>query len=294
MGHLAMVLLSILVAGSFSLGSLAVPHIDPGALTAIRFFIGVIVMGIVVLWTVEAPVQRMIDAGHDGWSQFLLLGILMGSFFVSMFVALKDTDPVSTGAIFTLMPIFTAVFAYFILGQRLKKILLMSLVVAGLGALWVIFRGDLNRVVGFHLGRGETIFLFGTIAHALYAPLVAKFNKNVSVFVFTFWTLVATLFWVTIYAFPQIIETPWAQLPTIVWVAIVYLSTFTTAGTFFLMQFALIRIPSAKATAYVYLTPGLIILLEGISGRGWVSPAIFVGAFVSIVGLVILARTSDV
>ena len=35
-GHLAMLAFSALVAGSFSLGVLAAPHIDPGALSVAR------------------------------------------------------------------------------------------------------------------------------------------------------------------------------------------------------------------------------------------------------------------
>ena len=44
-GHLAMLVFSALVAGSFSLGSLAVNHIAPVALNAVRFVLAAAVMG---------------------------------------------------------------------------------------------------------------------------------------------------------------------------------------------------------------------------------------------------------
>ena len=54
-GHLAMLGFSALVAGSFSLGSLAAPLIDPAALSAVRFFLAGGVIGAAALATEGLP-----------------------------------------------------------------------------------------------------------------------------------------------------------------------------------------------------------------------------------------------
>jgi drug/metabolite transporter (DMT)-like permease len=147
LGHLAMLLFAALVAGSFSLGALAAPHLDPAALNAVRFAIGTASIAGVALAMMGGRMPRPVAP----W-RYLVLGGLMAVFFVTMFVALRHTDPVSTGAVFTLMPVFGAIFGYFILGQVPRPVVLASLVFAGLGALWVIFDGDIDAILAFDLG----------------------------------------------------------------------------------------------------------------------------------------------
>ena len=165
-----MALFALLIAGSFSLGARAAPFIESGALNAIRFAFAVILMGVVMLASTSSGSRRAALRPKALW-RFGVLGALMGFYFITMFLALKVTDPVSTGAVFTLMPLMTAGFAYLFLRQVAGPTLLASLVVAAAGAVWVIFRGDIDALLSFDVGRGETIFFFGCMAHGAYAAL---------------------------------------------------------------------------------------------------------------------------
>lgn len=288
LGHMAMVLFALLVAGSFSLGALAAPHIGPSALNAARFLLATSVMGALAALLLKGRVPPPTAA----W-RYLVLGGLMAAFFVTMFIALLHTDPVSAGAVFTLMPLLSAAFGYVFLGQVPRGVVWASLVFAGLGSLWVIFRGDLDALLAFDVGYGEIIFFFGVAGHAAYAPLVRRFNRGEPVVAFTFWTLGATGLLIALYGAREIAATDWASLPGIVWVAVVYLAVFTGASTFFLVQFASMRLPAAKVLAYSYLTPCIIIVIEGAIGHGWASPGVFVGALITVLGLVVLALSAD-
>lgn len=287
--HLAMMGFATLIAGSFSLGSLAAPHIGPAALNAVRFIFGTLFMAVFA----AVRLRGNLGAPKALW-RFLVLGGLMAIYFVTMFVALQFTNPVSTGAVFTLIPLMSAGFGFAILGQKPKAIVLVSLVVAGLGAIWVIFRGSLDAILAFDVGRGEMIFFVGCIAHAAYPTFVRKLNRGESAIAFTLWTLAGTAVVITAVGVGQISATDWTALPLIVWITIGYLAVFTTAGTFFLLQYASLRLPAAKVLAYGYLTPTVIILLEGLSGHGWVSLSVFAGAGLTILGLIILAVAPDV
>ena len=68
---------------------------------------------------------------------------------------------------------------------------------------------------------------------------------------------------------------------------------FTTAGTFFLLQFAALRLPAAKVLAYNYLTPTFVILYEGLLGHGWTSASVVAGALVTVLGLAVMALAPD-
>lgn len=288
LGHLAMILFALLIAGSFSLGALAAPHIESVSLNAVRFAFAVVFMGAFAFGVRREPLALP----EAPW-RFLVLGALMAVYFVTMFVALRIASPVSTGAVFTLMPFLAALFGFVLLGQRVRPIVLASILVAGAGALWVMFRGDLGALMALRLGRGETIFLVGVTCHALYAPLFRRFSRGEPLAVTTFWVLASTMVCVGAYGARDIVATDWAALPPIVWVAILYLAVFTTALTFFLLQFASLRLPAAKVLAYGYLTPAFIIALEGVLGHGWASLSVFAGALVIVGGLAILAVSPD-
>lgn len=286
--HLAMLLFAALVAGSFSFGALAAPHMGPAALNATRFLFGTTIMGVAAFMILRGRVPAPVAPWRYG-----VLGILMAVFFVTMFVALQFTDPVSTGAVFTLMPLMSAFFGYIFLRQVPTGLVVASLLIAGAGALWVIFRGDIHALATFDVGRGEMIFAVGVAGHAAYASLVRKFNRGEPVIAFTFWTLLATGLCIAVYGAREIAGTDWSELPAVVWWSILYLSIFTTAGTFFLLQFAALRLPASKVLAYNYLTPSIVILFEGLLGHGWAGPAIAAGALVTVLGLVVLAFAPD-
>ena len=288
LGHLAMLAFSAFVAGSFSLGALAAPHLGPAALNAARFLLGTSIMGGVALAAMN---------GRIGWPgapwRYGVLGLLMAIFFVTMFWALQFTSPIATGAVFTLMPFASAFFGWVFLGQAPRGVVIASLVLAGIGSVWVIFRGDLDALLSFDVGPGEIIFFFGVLCHAAYAPLVRRFNRGEPVALFTFWTLLATGLVIAVYGAREIAGTDWVALPGVVWIVILYLSLFTTAGTFFLLQFASMRLPASKTLAYGYLTPSFIILFEGLLGHGWATASVLAGAAVTVLGLAVMAFARD-
>lgn len=283
-----MLLFAALVSGSYTVGAITVPHIGPAAVNAIRFVFAVSLMGAAA----GLVLSGRIPPPRAPW-RFAILGMLMAVFFITMFVALRLTDPVSTGAVFTLLPVFAALFGFLFLGEVPRFLVVVSLVLAGAGAIWVIFRGDVAALMSFDIGQGELLFLVGVACHAAYAPLVKRFNRGEPVIAFTFWTLLATGTCIALYGAREIAATDWAALPAVVWVAVAYLSVFTTAGSFFLLQFAALRLPAAKVLAYNYLTPVFVIVYEGLLGHGWTSASVAAGALVTVLGLAVMAATPD-
>ena len=282
-----MILFAALVAGSFSFGAIAVPYLEPAPLNVARFVIGASVMGGVCL-----ALLGRIPRPEAPW-RFIILGLLMALFFVTMFESLKITTPVSSGAVFTLMPLMAAFFGWIILGQTPRALVVVSLLVAACGALWVIFRGDMAALAALDIGRGELIFMAGVAGHAAYAPLVRRFNRGEPLVAFSFWSLVAIGSWIAIYGVRDIVATDWTSVPFVAWATIVYLAVFTTALTTFLLQFATMRLPASKVLAYNYLTPGFIILIEGLLGHGWASPTVLIGAAITLGGLLVMALAPD-
>ncbi|PKP84595.1 MAG: EamA family transporter, partial [Alphaproteobacteria bacterium HGW-Alphaproteobacteria-2] len=85
----------------------------------------------------------------------------------------------------------------------------------------------------------------------------------------------------------------WAGLRPLVWVVIGYLAVFASATTFVLLQYAALRLPSAKVMAYTYLTPSVVILWEMALGRGAPPVAVALGVGLSAVALLMLLRDEE-
>lgn len=284
-GHLAMLAFSALVAGSFSLGVLAAPHIDPGALSVVRFVLAGVLVGIAAAVTTGIP--------RTAWAapwRYLVLGGLLGAYFVLMFEGLKTAPPVSAAAVFTLTPVMAAGFGWLFLRQRLTARMAVALVIGGAGALWVIFRADLQALRALEVGRGEAIYFVGCVAHAAYAPLVRKLNRGEPAVVFTFGMMVAGTVLLALYAWPAMAATDWTALPGIVWVTLVYVAVAASAVTFVLLQYATLRLPSAKVMAYTYLVPSWVALWELVL-HGLVQPGlVLVGVAMTVLALGLLLK----
>lgn len=288
LGHLAMLAFSALVAGSFSLGGMMANDVDPAAFTALRFWVAAVFIGIL------AQMRGGFEAGCFAapW-RYLILGGLFGIYFVLMFEGLKTARPVSAAAVFTLVPLMVAGFAWLLLRQVLTARMALALAIGGAGALWVIFRADLDALLKFDVGRGEAIYFIGCISHAIYAPMVRRLNRGEGVVAFTFGTIVAGGVLLSIYAWSDILATDWAQLPVLVWVTLFYTAFFATAMTVVLLQFAALRLPSAKVMAYTYLTPSWVIVWEIMLGNGEPPVLILGGVALTILALFLLLRDDE-
>lgn len=288
-GHLAMLLFSVLVAGAFSLGVLAANDISPLAFNAVRFWIAAVIIGVVV--SMRGGVPR--EALNAPWRYLVLAGVF-ALYFVLMLEGLKTAPSVSAAAVFTLTPVLSAGFGYLLLSQGVTSRIAFALTIGALGALWVIFRADLQAILRFDLGRGELVYFIGCISHALYTPLVRLLNRGESALVFTFGTLTAGAVILTVVSFPALLATPWFSLPTIVWITIFYTAIFASAATFTLLQFATLHLPSSKVMAYTYLVPAWVIMWDVALGNAAPPFAVGFGVVLTIVALVLLLRDDAV
>ena len=261
-GHLAMLCFSALVAGSFSLAAMASKFIAPAALTVVRFALAGALVGAAALLTTR--IER--KAWQAPW-RYGVLGWLLAAYFVLMFVGLQTAAAVPTAAVFTLTPVMAAGFGWLILGQVTTARMAAALAIGAIGATWVIFRGDLAALAQFQIGRGEAIYFIGCVAHAIYAPMVRKLNRGEPAVVFSFGVMAAGFVLLSLGGWRDVLTTDWGALPAIVWICLIYVAVAASALTFVLLQYAALRLPSAKVMAYTYLVPTWVIGWELALGR---------------------------
>ena len=282
-GHMAMLLFSLLVSGSFVLGSIIANLISPDLVTFLRFLIAFIAIAILILYQSKFYFLKYLSIGRS-----LILGALISIYFITMFEGLKTASSTSMAVVFTLTPLLAGFFDLIFSNRVMSKKVWITVVVAAIGALWIIFDGNIQNFINFKVGYGEKLFFIGCICHALYAALIPKFNNGEPAIIQTFGTLISGIIILGLFSNKEIIYSSWIDFPVIVLLTILYLAIFATAASFFLIQYSAVRLSSIKVMAYTYAVPIWVVLLQIIFLQQLPNTITFVGAFVILVALLIL------
>ena len=278
-----MLTFSALVAGSFAFGGRIANDIDPMALTAMRFVIaGLALAGL------AAATGRLRRAHFRAPWRFAILGGLFSCYFVLMFEGLKTAHPVSVAAVFTLTPLIAAVTGFFIMRQVTTGRMAVALAIGAAGALWVIFRGDADRLLSFRVGKGELIYLVGCVCHAIYIPLVPRLNRGEPVLAFACGTMAAGAMILLVLGGTRLAATDFAALPPRVGATLLYLALFASVASISLLQFASLRLKAAKVMAYTYLTPIWVLIWEFVLAADLPPLALLPGVALAVTALVAL------
>ena len=286
--HGAMLVYAFLVSTSFPVGAAITRGLDPVVLTCLRFALAALTFAAVVT---AAGEWRRPSLG--GLLRYAAISLTMAGFFVLMFEALRWTDPLSAGALFTLTPLMTAVIGYLAVRQRCSPGQLACLLLGAPAAAWVVFDGHVERLLALDLGYGELLFLGGVLCFAAYSPAVKRLHRGESLLLVTFWVLACGALLLALYGAPRILATDWGAVPGGVFLGIAYLAVFNTAVTFYIAKYASLRLQAFKVMAYTYLTPAFVVLLEGALGRGWPSASVIAGIAATAAVTLLLQRTSD-
>ena len=282
-GHMAMLLFSLLVSGSFVLGSIIANLISPDLVTFLRFLIAFIAIAILIFYQSKFCFLKYLSIGRS-----FILGALISIYFITMFEGLKTASSTSMAVVFTLTPLLAGFFDLIFSNRVMSKKVWITVVVAAIRALWIIFDGNIQNFINFKVGYGEKLFFIGCICHALYAALIPKFNNGEPAIIQTFGTLISGIIILGLFSNKEIIYYSWIDFPVIVLLTILYLAIFATAASFFLIQYSAVRLSSIKVMAYTYAVPIWVVLLQIIFLQQLPNTITFVGAFVILVYLLIL------
>lgn len=282
-GHLAMLLFSMIVAGSFSFGKLIAFDVHPGVLTTLRFGGAAMVLAVAFIVT-----GRFRATHYRAPWRFAVLGGCFALFFVLMFFALRLTSSLSTAAIFTIMPLAAAILDRVLFGRGSRAMVWLGLTLGALGALWVVFDASPAAAMRLSLGRGEILFFCGMLAHALYVVLVPRLRRGEPLFATTLGVCAAASGGLAISFASEIKATVWADQSPLFWGMVIYLSMLATLGTFALVTYATERLSSAKVTAYTFAVPFWVVCLDSVIGHAPNNPMVLWGGLPIAMGLCVL------
>ncbi len=283
--HGCMLLSAFLVSTSFTVGKALTPSLDPVILTLVRFLLATVFFTPYIVHTFG-----LVNPGIKGLLRYSLISAVLVGFFWLMFLSLRITNPLNTGVIFTTVPGISGLYSWFLLRERLGRNRIAALLFAMTGAVWVICEGDMHRLLRMQLNHGDLLFFAGCLLMGLYMPLVKLFHRGEPMAVMTYWILVTGCLWLLLFAGPKLLKIPWASITVTVWLGIAYLALFTTIITFFISQWATLQLGPTCVTAYSYLYPPLIVLIEWVLHHEMPPVKTMVGLLIILPAMVIVQK----
>lgn len=255
--HLLLIAVILFWAGNFPLSKLGLAELPPTTITAIRALIAAPTFFALALW--RAPLRRPL--GVQDLVAFAVLGLtgLVGNTTV-WYWGMVHTTPLNAGIIGAASPIFVALAAWLVLGDRLTARNWLGIGLSVLAVLVTVAKGSLAVLLDFAVNRGDLIVLASQslwVTYSIYTRLVPSGLSPAWVMAGSHAVSAAILVPVSL-----LVDAPWPSpvAAPMGWTVILYGALPVTLGH--LWYYAIARaIGPARAATMLNLMPFVVIAL---------------------------------
>ncbi|WP_050143370.1 DMT family transporter [Yersinia mollaretii] len=274
-----------LLGGSFIASATISNALPPMVITWMRYAIASLLFMVLLAGQGLLKLPHYRDLGR-----YTLISLPPLVYFACMIFSLQTTSALNSSALYTTVPLMSLIMSILLLNAKSTWPIFIALLLGILGALLIIFKGDLSQLLQLSLMPSDYLFLFGCLGMALNPIVVKKLHRGEHALVLTGWSLMcATLLLTAVVAY-QLPDIEWRNINVTTWSGVLYLATFATALSFFLFQKTCIVLSPAKISGYVYLIPLSVIATNGLLGQEIQWQEIASGAGLVMIAMAILIK----
>lgn len=255
----AKVIFSVSVWGaSFIATKVVLREVSPVTVVWLRFGIGVLILGLTNLWRRQLTLP--------GWKDGLYFGLL-GFLGITFHQWLQSTGLVTAQAsttawIVATTPIFMVVLGWAFLRERLARSQLMGIVLAAIGVIGVVSKGDLaSLAVGQFGAAGDVLILISAANWAVFSALSRRgLDRHPATWMLFYvmgfgWLLVTGL----LMTGPGLTEV--GQLSLYGWMGVAFLGIACSGLAYIFWYDGLQAIPTSQVGAFLYLEPLVAVIV---------------------------------
>ena len=272
---------------SFVATKIALQYAAPTTVVWIRFAMGVVILGIAVALSKQFSLPR----GRE-WGYFALLGFLGITFHQWLqSTGLVTAQATTTGWIIASTPIFMALLGLVVLREYLVWSQVAGIVLAAIGVLMVVTKGDLSAVSAGNFGTpGDFLVLISAPNWAVFSALsrsgLKKYPSTLMMFyVMSLGWLFTSLLFFAGSGLRQIPSIPWDG-----WVALSFLGILCSGIAYIFWYDALQVLPVAQTGAFLYLEPVVTVVVAAFVLREAILLATLSGGITILLGVWLVNR----
>ncbi len=286
---LKLLMTALFWGGTWVAGRVAVHEASPLAVASWRFFFAALVLG--GLFVAREGWPRW---SAREWLKVAALG-LSGVFFYNVFFlyGLQHVEAGRGALVVAFIPAMIALadWLFFRLPMPPKKAL--GVVLALIGCLLVVTRGQPQRIFSGGVGFGEMLLLGTAVSWVAYTLISRHCSRHFSALALTFGGCLTGWLMLTAAALADgslfaLSATTWRG-----WSSIVFLGVFGTALAFTWYSQAIARIGTTKAAAFINLVPLFAVLLGALLLDERIGAAVLAGGALVMVGVFLTNRAAS-
>jgi len=215
-----------------------------------RYFSGVIFL--LVLSMGKLPSFQTFMAHRVGFLKVGVIGLF--GFNIFFFLGLQHTTAVNAALIFSLNPAMTLILSHYILKTPLKGIHILGILIAFFGVLFLLSKGEWQRLLEIQFTLGDILIVIANLAFASHHVWVKKYAGNVSNQEFTLITNILCLsgFIVTL---PFIETGNFATYPFPFWLATLGIGGLGTALAYLVWNIGVQQVGANHAGIFINVIP---------------------------------------
>jgi len=246
---LALVLVQLIYASGVIIGKFLLPIVPVYVIVTLRMVVASIVFFIAHRIGKGTAPKTLSD-----WARFAMLGVLGGAGNqVLILLGLTRTTAINTAILIPMIPIFTVIFGWALLGERPSGLKWAGVAVAALGTIYLIGPDRVSLAPDVALGNVLVLLgmAFNALAFLLSKQMLERYSPVTVAFCLTLTGLIGVL--------PLGINAAGSVHPEfldtrlLLWLA--YMTVFPTTVTYFLNLWSLRRASPTMVTSFIYLQP---------------------------------------
>ncbi len=289
--YLKLLLTAIFWGGTFVAGRLVTQNVGPYSIAFLRFTIASILL-LLLTWRIEGKLPKL---QKSQIAPVILLGII-GIFIynVMFFKGLKIIEAGRASLIIATCPIFITICSAIFLKEKISMVKGLGIVISVCGAIIVISKGNLSRIIEGGLGLGELYIFCCVLSWVTYSLIGKSVMKNLSPLASVSYSATVGAIALLVPAFLEGLAQNIASQSALDWLCISYLSVFGTVIGFVWYYQGVERIGPTKAGLFINFVPISAILCAFFILREPITLSLMTGAVLVISGVYLTNRTAKV
>jgi drug/metabolite transporter (DMT)-like permease len=283
----ALTAMALLFGLSFVVTKFALQSIPPFTLIFLRFSIASLLLG--ALYFRRRNTTRLLRA--DRWRMFSVSLIVPGLYFLAETYGLKLSSATSVSLLISTIPIFAAIFAFFIRKEGIGfwRGVAITLSIVGVGT---IISADGGKAAAWKMIQAGNLLGLGAAGCAgLYMALGRDLMTRYSPLTMTtFQAFFAVAIFLPL-AGTELSNHGWRGAGPLTLLSVMYLALFCSVLAFLLWNYGISRLEASKAAVFTNLVPVFTVIGAGIFLGERIHPAQVVGGALVIGGVTLASAT---
>jgi drug/metabolite transporter (DMT)-like permease len=290
----ALFFVQVIYASGVIVGKFLLPVVPAPVIVTLRM-----VLASLVFFIAHRVIRGSVPRAWGDWGRFAMLGVLGGAGNqLLILLGLTRTTAINAAILIPMIPIFTVIFGWLLMGDRPSRLKWLGVAIAALGTIYLIGPDRVSLAPDVALGNVLVLtgMAFNALAFLLSKQMLQRYSPVTVAFCLTLTGLIGILP-LGLQATDSV-RTELLDQRLLLWLA--YMVVFPTTVTYFLNLWSLRRVSPTLVTSFIYLQPlfttavaPLVLQGEELTLRVAVAgAAIFLGVAIVIASEAILRRMS--